>query len=143
MIRRVLRLGLALAVLCGVFQSGARYFYCEALGLSASDPCGGGAPLVADCPLESLKTPSPGARSLEAPSLDCCEVIRVPVMPDGSRSDRHGVRPASVVALVSALEYTSARLASLECGRQDRMEQRRKPPRSASRLRAMRMVSLT
>ncbi len=66
----------AIAVLLGIAQAGARYFYCEELGLSASDPCAQGATRLSPCPLASFGQDS----------FDCCQVLTMRSMPEGARS---------------------------------------------------------
>jgi hypothetical protein len=127
------RLLLAFAVICGATQSGAHYFYCEALGLSASDPCAAGARAAEPCPFKSL----------QAQSIDCCSIITLPSMPDGARAQEPTVVPAGVIALLPARDSSGpdtslgAERFSLRAFRWER------PPRPGGERRAQLMVFLT
>jgi hypothetical protein len=127
------RLLLALAILCGTTQAGARYFYCEAFGLSTSDPCGGAAHGRNACPL----------RSIEPQSIDCCSVISIPLMPDGARLDERTVPSAGVVAILPAREYAVTPPLFDGDGFGQRAERWERPPRPGGELRAQLMVFLT
>ena len=127
------RLLLALAVVCGAAQSGARYFYCEALGLSTSDPCAAGARAAEPCPFTSVK----------AQSIDCCSIITMPSMPDGARAQEQTVPAAGFVMLLPAREYrghASPLGADAFSRRAFRWE---RPPRPGGERRAQLMVFLT
>src|SRR5258708_19671959 len=84
------RLLLALAVICGAVQSGARYFYCDALGLSSSDPCAASAQGGGGCPFQSVGRPS----------VDCCSLLPLPSFPDGSRAPQPSLPPPALVPLL-------------------------------------------
>jgi hypothetical protein len=122
-----------LALVCGTEQAGARYFYCEALGLSASDPCCRRAGEGAACPL----------RSLERSTVDCCTVITLASMPVGDHAELCAVHPAGVTAVMPAGEYVEVRPAAGLEGLARRMARWHKPPRPFSELRATLMVFLT
>lgn len=128
------RLLLAFAVLCGTVQAGARYFYCEGFGLSASDPCAANARVGGDtCPFNSV----------DRQSIDCCTVITLPSTPDGARAREHAVPPAAVVATMPAGQYASGPAEAAERGFAWRAEQLQRPPRPSGELRAQLMVFLT
>jgi hypothetical protein len=123
----------AIAVLFGVAHAGTRYFYCEALGLSVSDPCVHCVHRETPCPIDSL----------ERTPFDCCEVITLPAMPDGARTVQSTVPAASVTALLPAVDE-SIRSPGVErrlvlLGR----ERWRAPPRGSGDLHAQLMVFLT
>jgi hypothetical protein len=124
---------LALAVICGSLRSGARYFYCEALGLSTSDPCAASAQGRGGCPLKSV----------EPQSIDCCSTITLPSMPDGARVKERTVAPASVIALVPASEYVGPRSSPRAQGFGRRAVRIERPPRPGGDLRTQLMVFLT
>jgi hypothetical protein len=133
LVRPVLFLLLAVATVCGTVQAGARYFYCEALGLSLSDPCAQGAAHREECPLASL----------DRQDSDCCHVLRIPSMPDGARASEPSVPPAGVIALLPAIDDAAGRL-SRESLRAVRARGRwRKPPRRTGERCAELMVFLT
>jgi hypothetical protein len=123
----------AIAVLFGIAQAGARYFYCEGLGLSATDPCVQGATHRSPCPLASF----------EREPFDCCQVLTMPSMPEGARSGAPVVPSAAVLAILPALPVADASswngsvLVALEG------ERGRAPPSSSSQRRAQLMVFLT
>lgn len=114
-------------------QAGARYFYCEAVGLSASDPCAGSAGERSACPL----------RSLQRSTVDCCTIITLASMPVGDPVAPCAVHPAGVSAMVPAGEYAEVRPAAGHEGIARRMGRWHKPPRPSGELRAQLMVFLT
>jgi hypothetical protein len=122
----------AVAVLSGVGHSGARYFYCEALGLRTTDPCASAS--HRDC--GRLDT-------LDETLADCCKVVTLPAVPEGVRAASLGVPPAARVA-VTAVSW----LADVRTDRwlrfHDPLHLRwRPPPRGPSEARAQLMVFLT
>jgi hypothetical protein len=133
LLRRVARLILAVAVLCGTFQAGARYFYCEALGLSSSDPCSQSAEHRERCPFDAI----------DLQTIDCCSVITMPSMPDGIRGSGPSVAPAGVVAVLPAVKDANASWWSERPRESRTRDAHRKPPRSPGERRAELMVFLT
>ena len=128
------RLLCAIVVLAGITHSGARYFYCEALGMASTDPClerAGGD--VERCPTDAVQ----GHRA------DCCEVITLPSVPNGERSEGPSVPPAFVVAVVSAEQLVDRALDDDQSSRIFASARWREPPRSPQRARARLMVFLT
>lgn len=123
----------AMAVLFGIGQARTRYFYCEALGFSTTDPCVQRAHRDLPCPLASLdRTP-----------FDCCKVITMPSMPEGARSVEPTVPAPGVTAVLPAVE---APLETLRDGRGHvarEGERWRGPPRASGERRAQLMVFLT
>jgi len=122
----------AVTVLFGAVHAGARYFYCEAMGLSTTDPCAQvarerrGSPLV----------------SFERKPFDCCEVIRMPSIPEGARSVEPTVPAAAVVAIVAPpVGVMQPRLRGFHIAPEG--ERWRGPPRPASERCAQLMVFLT
>ncbi|HEX3772586.1 MAG TPA: hypothetical protein VHV30_17025 [Polyangiaceae bacterium] len=126
----------AISVLFGVAQAGARYFYCESLGLSATDPC------AASAPSETRQPPCPLASFGRAP-FDCCQVITMRSMPEGARAIEPSVPSAGVVAVlppvVGPIEPASGRGPSVARAG----ERWRGPPRASRERRAQLMVFLT
>ena len=122
----------AVAVLFGLVHAGARYFYCEGLGLSTTDPCVQVTGDRAPCPLASF----------ERAPFDCCQVITMPSMPEGARSVEPPVPAAGVVAMVPpAVGVVEPPSGSLRVAWEG--ERWRGPPRSANERRAQLMVFLT
>lgn len=128
----VARLLVALVVVAGIAQSGSRYFYCEALGLSATDPCRESARShVETCPTQAFR----------AGRADCCEIVTLPSVPSGAESDGPTVPSAGIAAVVPAksfvLHLDEASWRTLGFARW------RESPRSRQRARERSMVSLT
>jgi hypothetical protein len=127
-------LWLAVAIIAGPVQAGARYFYCEAFGLSASDPCSAGAQSGHPCPFESL----------ERQSLDCCSVITLSSIPEGASTEEHEVPPARIVAILAAGEYARSPSGSTAArGFAHGVQRWKRPPRPGGDLRTQLMVFLT
>jgi hypothetical protein len=130
-IARVWCLVVAVAVLFGVAHAGSRYFYCESLGLSMTDPCAHEARQAA-CPLPSID---------RAP-FDCCQVITMPSMPEGARAVEPTIPSASVVAILPPVSgAVEASRASARVAWEG--ERWRGPPRASRERRAQLMVFLT
>src|SRR5260221_11428193 len=84
---------LAFAVLCGIVHAGARYFYCEALGLLPSDPCA------------EVSGDGHGKRPLDALSehhADCCEIVTLIPMPRAAQAAGPHVAHAAREAIAPA-----------------------------------------
>jgi hypothetical protein len=125
---------LAFAVVCGIARSGARYFYCEALGLLPYDPCVQGAHTHdANAPEQALREQLP----------DCCTVLTLPAVPEGARVANPSVLPAPRVALLPALTVFDSSVNPELHSRKPFFERWRPPPRAANEVRAQRMVFLT
>ena len=123
---------LAFAVLTAIGHCGARYFYCEAFGLMASDPC-----------VQVSQTRPGPIESLNAPLADCCEVVNLPGLPEGARAQTPAVPPAARIAVLPVEPLTE-----LWTIREPRsltllLERWRPPPRGPSEVRARLMVFLT
>ena len=123
---------LAIAVLSGIGHSGARYFYCEAFGLMATDPC-------ADA---SYRNRVPFEVVDEA-IADCCEVVTLPAIPDGARVANPGVLPAACVAVTPAGWQADGRAGRQPCLHGLNHLRARPPPRGPTEARAQFMVFLT
>jgi hypothetical protein len=123
---------LAFAVLCALVHAGARYFYCEAIGLSPTDPCAQGAAHPARCHDTSV------GRLAD----DCCRTITMPSMPEGARAVAPMVPSAGVVAILPATR-AEADACSLSVHVAREGERWRVPPRSSLERRAQLMVFLT
>jgi hypothetical protein len=124
---------IAVAVLFGIGQAGTRYFYCEMLGLSATDPCAADAHRKPQCPVSSL----------ERTRRDCCEVLTMPSMPEGARSVEPTVPSACVTAVLPALAGFLASLPEGSVRIAWEGERWRGPPRASRERRAQLMVFLT
>jgi hypothetical protein len=123
---------LAVAVLTGVSNAGARFFYCEALGLSMTDPCAQ-ASKSEPCPTDALTDYD----------TDCCGVIVLPAMPPAVRTASLDVPRASEVG-VRAASWDVDRSALLQQPARDPVRPRwHPPPRSPNEVRSRLMVFLT
>ena len=122
---------LAFAVVSGVGQSGARYFYCEAFGLMATDPC-----------VQASQASRGPFEALDTPLADCCEVVTLPAMPEGARVASWSVPSAGCAAVLPAavlIDPWSSRGHQLQSPERQRW---RPPPRAPSEVRAQLMVFL-
>jgi hypothetical protein len=129
----VAHLVLAFAVLFGMVQSGGRYFYCEAVGLSPFDPCvEASGDAYGKCTRDVLGEPA----------RDCCEVVTLAVTPRAAPPAGPSVMPAPCVAVLPALGL-AGRTDGLARWGMDRAPGRwRPPPRASSDTRARLMVFL-
>jgi hypothetical protein len=121
------------AVLFGIGQARTRYYYCEALGFSASDPCAHEGHGESRCPVPSL----------DRSRFDCCEVITMPSVPEGARSVEPIVPSAGVSPLLPALEALLQPLRDGGIRFVWDAERWRSPPRAPGERRAQLMVFLT
>lgn len=113
---------LALAVLFGILHSGGRYFYCDAFGLLASDPC---AEAATD---NHSKSP---LGMLSEHHADCCEILTLAAMPQAAQAVAPSVAPAARVATVPAL-WLASQNDSVAPSPVDRTLVRWRPPPRAS-----------
>jgi hypothetical protein len=125
---------LAFAVLSGIAQSGARFFYCEALGLMTSDPC-----VQAHCGGDGLDY----GNSLKEKHADCCEIVTLPTTPDAARVANASVLPAALVAIVPGDWLAQLQATPMLRATRRFVDRWRAPPRSSSEVRARLMVFLT
>jgi hypothetical protein len=135
----------AVAVLFALVHANTRYFYCEALGLSATDPCAQAAGPHSRASADA----APGAPSDSCPTgaldrkpSDCCQVITMPSVPEGARSVEPTVPAAGVIALLPAVQLTWAAAWSEGARSAPERERWQVPPPSASERRAQLMVFL-
>jgi hypothetical protein len=130
---KVSSLLVAVAVLLGVVHAGARYFYCEGLGLSTTDPCLQAATHTSPCP----------SGAFDRPELDCCRVITMPSMPEGARSIVPVAAPAGFVAVLPPVQRADASPWNGSDLFVREGERGRAPPASSGERRARLMVFLT
>jgi hypothetical protein len=124
---------LAFVVVTALLHSGARYFYCDALGLRATDPCAHAA--------REQRSPT---EAVDQDFGDCCEVLTLSAVPNGVAVESPAVPPAVHVATLAAADWlarTGASTASRSRG--DASERWRPPPRGPTEGRARLMVFLT
>lgn len=124
---------IAIAMLLGIVHAGARYFYCEGLGLSATDPCLQTATRQSPCP----------SGAIDRQAFDCCRVITMPSMPEGARSVVPVVPPARFVAVLRPVPRAEASLGNGRALFGGEGERGRAPPASSGERRARLMVFLT
>jgi hypothetical protein len=130
---RVAHLVLAFAVVFGMVQSGGRYFYCEAVGLSPFDPCAEASGAAqGKCSRDTLGEPA----------RDCCEVVTLAVTPRAARAAGPSIMPTPCVAVLPAIGL-AGRTDGLARWGMDRAPGRwRTPPGASSDTRARLMVFL-
>jgi hypothetical protein len=130
----VARLLLAFVVVAGIVHSGARYFYCEAVGLAATDPC-----------VQSSRAGAERCREGALRELrdDCCEVVTLPSIPNGARTEGPIVPPAAVGAVVAVDRHLGAFDGGIITSQALALARWRTPPRSVQRVHAQLMVFLT
>jgi hypothetical protein len=123
---------LALAVLCGIARSGARYFYCEAFGLTLTDPC----------VRAQHDDVGRSGEALGERVHDCCEVVTLPAVPDGARTATPNIPSAPRVAVVAvgSSDFVRSRGGTSFCD--PLLDRWRPPPRSPGENRAELMVFL-
>lgn len=127
---------LSFAILSGFARANGRYFYCEAMGMMATDPC------AAAAAHRGERTDGPSTEARPGHS-DCCEIVTLPSLPQGTTTASSAVPSPALVALIPG-----APLADLLLGRArahpDRARERWRPlRRSAAQARAQLMVFLT
>ncbi|HEY4013038.1 MAG TPA: hypothetical protein VGM06_06855 [Polyangiaceae bacterium] len=123
----------ALAVLFGAGHVRTRYFYCEARGLSATDPCASREAHDPPCPLGSVH---------RAP-FDCCRMLTMPTVPEGARSVAPTVPAAGIVAVLPPADAATAMSPTANTRFVWGDGRWRGPPRPAGERRARLMVFLT
>ena len=126
---------LAFALLAGMLRSGGRYFYCEAMGLSPSDPC------VAANP--SHPHSNNPADEVRPQHIDCCEIVTLPSMPEGARAEGPSVPPAAVHIVATPVQALDPAHADASRLRERASAHWRAPPRSSNQIHARLMVFLT
>ncbi len=132
----LLGLLLSFAIVSGMGRPHGRYFYCEAMGLLATDPCTAGAL----SPIDQDVGPAPAVRQSHG---DCCELVIVPSMQESTLGAAQAVPPPPFAATLPAAP-TRCGLTTTSRGRPDRSFERwRLPPPYPGELRARLSVFLT
>jgi hypothetical protein len=125
---------LVFAVASSLALAGTHFYYCEAMGLTRSDPCqasqAGGARNTAPAVRESYG--------------DCCQKVTFPSAPVGARAADHRVPPAPLATVVVPAAFVE----QVHCAAGVRapwalLERWRHPRRPASEVCAQLMVFLT
>ena len=126
---------LSLWIVSGFAQANGRYFYCEAMGLMATDPCAAAASRGerGDGPLTEAR---PG-------NADCCAIVTLPSLPHGTTTASSAVPPPAMVALVPAAPLLDRLFDGARAHPDRAREQWRPVQRSAAQARAQLMVFLT
>jgi hypothetical protein len=127
-------LTLAFSLVSSLSLAGASYYYCDAMGLTSSDPCQGDH--------QSRKTCVP-AGALRQSRGDCCEKLTLPSMPPGATAADHAVPPAPLVAVLAPAELAHAAGADLPHASLPGLERWGPPPPLASERCVQRMVFLS
>jgi hypothetical protein len=128
-------LTLAFSLVTGLSLAGATYYYCDAMGLTASDPCQG-----ADRSSHECEQP---IGSLRKPKADCCEKLTLRSMPPGATTPDRAVPPAPLVAVLAPAELVQAASADLPHASLPGLERWGPPPPLASERCVQRMVFLS
>ena len=125
---------LSFALLSGLTHANARYFYCEAMGLLAIDPCATG--------VSGENHDTAPVAELRPRHFDCCEVITLPSLPASTTMSTVTVANAPCTATIPAAAFIDVvHLQSTRAAAD--AERQRTPPRSAAHARAQLMVFLT
>jgi hypothetical protein len=127
-------LTLAFSLVSSLSLAGASYYYCDAMGLTASDPCQGADRSSQGC------EPTGSLRKAKA---DCCEKITLRSMPPGAASADLVVPPAPLLAILAPAELVSAAVAALPRASLPGLERWGPAPPLASEMCAQRMVFLS
>ena len=125
---------LSLALVSSLSLAGTRFYYCEAMGLTRSDPCEG---------LRESKGARDAAGAVRESHADCCEIVTLPSAPAGARAADGGVPPPPLVAILAPAAFVGGHCARESRARLPGFERWRPPPRPASEVRAQLMVFLT
>jgi hypothetical protein len=123
---------LSVAVLSGALRAGGRYFYCDAMGITLTDPCTAPA-------RDEVAT---AADELRERHIDCCKTGTLASMPNAAASERCSVSPAPLLAVIAPQVVEPLRVVAVASQRASR-DRWRAPPRPPGELRAQRMVFLT
>ena len=125
---------LVLALVSSVSLAGTRFYYCEAMGLTRSDPCQGSA--------ETSGARDPAGVVREG-HTDCCSVVILPSAPVGARTAAPSVAPPALAAILAPETLVERPCAGDARTLVRGFERWRPPPKPASEVRAQLMVFLT
>ena len=126
---------LVLALVSSLSLAGAHFYYCDAMGLTRSDPC-------------RASGEASGARDT-APAIgeshtDCCKRVTLLSPPVGARAANHRVPPAPLATVVAPAAFVERGHRTAEAHGPLALSERWRPPRRpASEVRAQLMVFLT
>ena len=123
---------LSVTVLTGALRAGGRYFYCDAMGITLTDPC--------TAPTRDEVGTAPD--ELREGHADCCKTGTLASMPSGATSEKRSVSPAPLLAVIALQVVEALRVVAAASPRASR-DRWRAPPRPPGELRALRMVFLT
>ncbi len=122
---------LSVALVTGALRADGRYFYCDAMGITLTDPCA--AP--------SRNEVGTATDALREHHVDCCKSGTLASMPNGAASARFSVSPAPLLAVIAPQVIEPLRVVALP--HRASPDRWRAPPRPPGELRAQRMVFLT
>lgn len=127
---------LTFAIVSGLARAHGRYFYCEAMGLLARDPCAAAA---------ASGDGDDGGQDAEArqSDADCCEHVVIPPAPESTTVGTRAVPPPALVAILPPTCNRGERPAAAHIRPNGSLQRWRVPPRYAGELRAQLMVFLT
>ena len=127
---------LSFALLSAVLRAGHHYFYCEAMGMLADDPC------AAEASDDAAPRRADADRSVDQRPIDCCQEGTFPAVPSAVSASAGHVPPTPLVAILPPAEPATASAAASE-HRSSHFERWRAPPWPPGRARTTTMVFLT
>src|SRR5260370_5498140 len=89
---------LALALVSSLSLAGTRFYYCEAMGLTRSDPCEG---------FRESNGARDAAAAVRESHADCCEIVTLPSAPAGSRPADRGLPASPLAAILAPTAFVS------------------------------------
>jgi hypothetical protein len=126
---------LTFAIVSGLARAHGRYFYCEAMGLLATDPCAAAA-------ARGGSDVAPDAEARQS-DTDCCEHLVIPPTPESTTVGARVVPPPALVAILAPTSSRGEQPATAHGRLNGSLQRWRVPPRHAGELRAQLMVFLT
>lgn len=131
----LLGLLVSFSIVSSLARAHGRYFYCEAMGLLANDPCAAGR-----SPIGQDVGSDPEARqSLQ----DCCDLVIVPSMPESTTTAARAVPPPPVTSILPAAPTRCGLLTTTRVRPDRSFERWHLPPPFPGELRARLRVFLT
>jgi hypothetical protein len=125
---------LVLALVSSLSLAGTHFYYCEAMGLTRSDPCQASGEAI------STRNTAP---AIGESHTDCCKRVTLASLPIGARAADRGVAPSPLEAIVVPAAFVQSQRATEVRALSSGFERWRPPRRPASEVRAQLMVFLT
>jgi hypothetical protein len=125
---------LMFALASSLALAGTHFYYCEAMGLTRSDPC----------QASQARGARDGATAAREGYADCCQKVTFPSAPVGARAADHRVPPTPLATVVAPAAFVEQGHCAAGVGAPWALLERWRPPRRpASEVRAQLMVFLT